>query len=227
MTHLTLTAYGPDLQAFELTGVPVDTVVRDVSRAVIDQYPTTEGMRFVTDFEDADGSYRRLDPEATLAEAGVTSAGTLRVCADATAGGLSVETMVDLVTFLSGAVAGGVTGNAAYDFLKSRVAAMKGKRVRRLRKREAIRVARACICIKRGIPPEQVRLTRAGRGTLHRRAGERRDPRAWVLDFALGAERDTVWVFLDRREVGAEAIKVENGPNWPSRSTRQDDPPST
>ncbi|MFI7130850.1 hypothetical protein ACIBQ1_34535 [Nonomuraea sp. NPDC050153] len=227
ITHLTLTVHGPDLQAFELTDVPVDTCVRDVARAVIDQYPGAGELRYVVDFQDPDGSYRRLDPEATLEEADVTSAGTLTVSAEATAGGLGVEAMVDLVTFLAGAVAGGVAGNAAYDLLKNRVAAMKGRRVRRLRKREAIQVARACICIQRGLSQEQVRLAGASRGTLHKREGERRAPRAWVLDFEFGEETDTVWVFLDRSEVGAEAIKLDSHQIWLSSLTQREDPPST
>ncbi|SDM81966.1 hypothetical protein [Nonomuraea jiangxiensis] len=227
VAHLTLIAHGPDLQAFELTEVPVDTLVRDVAQAVMEQYPGVAPRPCVTDFQEADGTRRRLDPEATLEESGVTSAGTIMVSAEATAGGLDVSMMVDLATFLGTAVASGVAGNAAYDFLKAQISRMRAKRVRRLTKREAIQVAHACVCIQRGLPRDQVRLTGARRGALHKREGDRRPPRTWALDFEFGGRTDTVHVFLDRSEPGAEAIKIWNLEAELSALRRPADPPAT
>lgn len=223
----TLTISGPDGRLFELSDVPVDTLIRDVGLALLEQEYPEGASRWVMDFEDADGSCRRLDLQATLEESGVTPAGTLSLGAEAVAGGLGVTMMVDLATFLGTAVASGVAGNAAYDLLKERIAAVRERRVRRLRKREAIQVARACLCIQHGLPEEQVRLVGAHRGAIHKRKGDRRPPRTWNLDFELGEAVDTVVVFLDRSEPGAEAIKIYNGRAWLNSLTRSDDPPST
>ncbi|GAA3690562.1 hypothetical protein GCM10022224_065000 [Nonomuraea antimicrobica] len=205
----------------------MDTLVRDVGQAVIDQHAEAARRPFVVDFQDADGSRRRLDPAATLEESGVTSAGAIMVSAEATAGGLGLAMMVDLATFLGTAVASGVAGNVAYDFLKGRIARMRRKRVRRLTKREAIRVARACVCIQRGLPLEEVRLTRARRGALDRRKGARWPPRTWTLDFEFDGGTGTVVVFLDRSEPGAEAIKIWNTEAELAALRRADDPPAT
>ncbi|MET7334347.1 hypothetical protein [Nonomuraea sp. NPDC005650] len=227
IVHLTLTIYGPDHQAFVVSDVPVDTLVGEVVLSAIGQPSGARRNRYIIDFRDADGSYHRLDPSSSLKDSDVTPEGTLWVSPESTAGGGFIgEAAVDLVSFIATAVASGVAGNAAYDLLKSRVLAMKGQRVRRLRKQEAIQVARACICIQQGLPREQVRLVQASRGTLHKREGERRARRAWILDFEFGVERDTIWVFLDRSEVGAEAIKLHSFRIWLSGFPQREDPPS-
>jgi hypothetical protein len=94
-----LLAEGPDGQRFGLDGVRASTTVKDVARGVMNNYhddwPTaskgpTAGQRqqAVVDRVTSDGT-TRLDPRATLHDAGVRPGDTLRVAPERTAGAVN------------------------------------------------------------------------------------------------------------------------------------------
>lgn len=82
---------GPDQQPYDLTAVPSTTPVRDIADAVMDYYahrtPHGQSRRTVIDHQQRDGSFRRLDPGATLHDTGIRDGETLNVYPEATAGG--------------------------------------------------------------------------------------------------------------------------------------------
>ncbi len=91
--YMDLLIVGPDGRRFEATEVRGSTVVKDVARMVMEEYRDTswphgkdgELRQAVVDLE-VEGGTRRLDPAATLDEAGVQPNATLRVSPETTAG---------------------------------------------------------------------------------------------------------------------------------------------
>jgi hypothetical protein len=212
-SFLSLRVIGPDEQVYSLDEAPPDATAREICEAIMPPLPTRR--RYVVDYmdgEDPEGIVTRLDPEATLIASGVRSGGTLRVRPEVrVGGGLYPEAFIELAAFLGTAVASGVAGNAAYDLLKRQMAAGRGLRYRRLRKREAVQVARACLCIKRGIESDKATLVSVSRCRFSNLYGKPPKTRVWAVEFDIGADDDarrTVFVYLDRSDPDAEAIKT-------------------
>ena len=75
-----LVVEGPDGRSFRLRDVPAATPVGSVGTEVVDQYPVSDTDRpVIVDRVDPSGEYRRINPDTTLAEVGVTEGERLRV----------------------------------------------------------------------------------------------------------------------------------------------------
>ena len=90
-----LVVYGPDGAPYELRGVPASTPVRDIPFAVLNHYDDEavrnrrgQFMDTTVDLIDEDGTPHRLDPNRSLHENGVTDGASMRVAAQAMAGGV-------------------------------------------------------------------------------------------------------------------------------------------
>jgi hypothetical protein len=87
---------GPDSDRFEFKGVPASTPIRDIARALMDQYDDEVRPRdrqgqprpTVVNHVQANGKSHRVAPEKTLREAGIGEDATLRVASESTAGAM-------------------------------------------------------------------------------------------------------------------------------------------
>lgn len=83
---------GPDGRRFRLVDAPAQQTVGNVAQEVVSQYGTSFADRArptVVDHVELDGKGRRLDPEQTLHDAGVSERSYLRVGFQATAGAVN------------------------------------------------------------------------------------------------------------------------------------------
>jgi hypothetical protein len=210
--ELELTVVGPDTQTFQIEGIPGDTLVKDLITEVLNiGYPEIPGrqLRWVADLADDDQTQTRvrLDPNATLLEAGVRDHSRIDVRSEATAGGGFA--LPELITFIGGMVLSGAVGNAGYDLLKvtcksvsehwsnrNRLLSRQG-----LRASEAVGLAQAAACLRFDIDdPDRLRLDAARpialrydpRGIrsikVKRFASQRGPAKSWSCVFSLREE---------------------------------------
>jgi proteasome lid subunit RPN8/RPN11 len=76
----------PDGRRFRIGDVPATTPIGDLAAEIIEQYPAATERSVVIDRIESDGTGRRLNPDETLEEAGISDAEQLRVGFQATAG---------------------------------------------------------------------------------------------------------------------------------------------
>jgi hypothetical protein len=97
-----VTVEGPDGRKFRMVDVPVQMTVGEVAAQVVDQYRAFRNQDLdrptVVDDVASSGRGRRLDPEATLHDAGVQDGDRLRVGYEAKAGGGSWLPLIDAGT---------------------------------------------------------------------------------------------------------------------------------
>ena len=162
--------------------------------------------RWVADLVDDDGYCARLDPNATLLEAGVRDHSRIAVMAESTAGGFALP---ELITFIGGIVLSGTVGNAGYDLLKATCKSVSEHWSNRnrllsgqgLRASEAVGLARAAACLRFDIDdPDRLRLEAARpialrydfrgiRSIKTKRFASRRGPaKSWSCVFSLREE---------------------------------------
>ncbi|XVV08369.1 hypothetical protein ACQP2X_26350 [Actinoplanes sp. CA-131856] len=166
---LTLTVVGPDSQEFLVEGVPGDEPVRNFLIGFLESgYPEVPWRlrQWKADLIAGPGPVR-LDPQATLLEAGVRDGSRLAVSAYSAAGGFGLP---ELLTFVGGMLLSGAVGNAGYDLLKvtcksiaerwSARRPFSGRQ--RLSAGEATELARSAACLRFDIgDPSRLRLEAA------------------------------------------------------------------
>lgn len=165
---LDLVVYGPDRAEFQLSQVPTDMVVREFAEEFAREvYGVPGGLRFrmTVDVEDpVTSDLRRLDPGATLHEAGLRDGSVLYISSESTAGGFGLP---EVASFITGAILSGAVGNAGYDLLRAACRSLgrrwsgRGRLLgrRALRAGDAVEMARAAASIKFSIrDPDRLRL---------------------------------------------------------------------
>jgi hypothetical protein len=167
--RLELTVVTVDAQVFYIEGIAGDELVRVLVAEVFKvAYPdvTWRVGRLVADLVNDDGQ-TRLDPNATLLEAGVRDHSQIYIGTETSGGGFGLP---ELVTFVGGMVLSGAVGNAGYDLLKATCKSISEhwsnrNRLlsrRRLRASEAVGLAQAAACLRFDIDdPDRLRLDAA------------------------------------------------------------------
>ncbi len=209
--QLNLTVAGPDLQVFLIEGITGDKLVKELVTEVFKvgyaETPWRLG-RWVADLLDDDQALTRirLDPNATLLDAGVRDRSRIAVGLHATAGGFALP---ELITFIGGMVLSGAVGNAGYDLLKATCKSVSERWSNRnrqptkrgLRASEAVGLARAAACLRFDIDdPDRLHLEAARpidlrydnegiRSLKTKRFASRRDTaKSWSCAFSLCEE---------------------------------------
>jgi hypothetical protein len=85
---------GPDGRRFALSEVPTSMTVRELARAVVNEYPLLADA--VVDLQTSDGTHRRLAPEQTLNEENVQDGASLQARPVRTAGCFPIDTLVNV-----------------------------------------------------------------------------------------------------------------------------------
>jgi hypothetical protein len=207
--ELEITVVGPDGQVFRIEGIAGDELVKDLATEVLKTGYAEVAWRlrrWVADLVDDDDHRVRLDPNATLLEAGVGDHSQIAVMAESTAGGFALP---ELITFIGGMVLSGTVGNAGYDLLKATCKSVSEHWSNRnwllsgqgLRASEAVGLARAAACLRFDIDdPDRLRLEAARpialrydfrgiRSIKTKRFASRRSPaKSWSCVFSLREE---------------------------------------
>jgi hypothetical protein len=168
---LDLVVYGPDSAKFLVGEVPADMVVREFAEEFAREVYGVPGRlrhRMTVDAQDpATSELQRLDPGATLREAGLRDGSVLYIRPESTAGGFGLP---EVASFITGAILSGAVGNAGYDLLRAACRSVgtrwsgRGRLLgrRALRAGDAVQMARAAACVKFSIrDPDGLRLVAA------------------------------------------------------------------